>query len=209
MNCAGYIRVSTEQQREEGSHENQRDRLTEWADREDHSIDIYEDIAISGQSDDREAHQNLMDNLGQYDAVVVRELSRWGRSLQKTLNDIDELDQHDVGFISLREKNIDTTTPDGRLLLNIKGALDQYWSDIAQERGREMAQRRKEQGKPVGRPKKLTEEQRDQVREWNEMGLGYSSIVPLVEDAYAVEVTKSTIYRYCNESRSDGEPTSG
>jgi DNA invertase Pin-like site-specific DNA recombinase len=200
MKVAGYVRVSTEQQREEGSHKNQRQRLEDWAEREDHDIDIYQDIAISGQSDEREDHQDLMANLDDYDAVVVRELSRWGRSLQKTLNDIDQLDQKDVGFISLTERNIDTTTPDGRLLLNIKGALDQYWSDIAQERAREAAQRRKEQGKPVGRPKKLTEEQREQVREWNEMGLGYSSIVPLVEDAYGVKVDKSTIYRYCNET---------
>jgi DNA invertase Pin-like site-specific DNA recombinase len=200
MNVAGYVRVSTEQQREEGSHENQRQRLEEWADREGHDIDIYQDIAISGQSDERDAHQELMANLDEYDAVVVRELSRWGRSLQKTLNDIDQLDEEDVGFISLTERNIDTTTPDGRLLLNIKGALDQYWSDIAQERAREAAQRRKEQGKPVGRPPKLDEEQREQVREWHEMGLGYSSIVPLVEDAYGIEVNRSTIWRYVNET---------
>jgi DNA invertase Pin-like site-specific DNA recombinase len=146
-----------------------------------------------------------MDSLAEYDAVVVRELSRWGRSLQKTLNDIDRLDDHDVGFISLTEKNIDTTTPDGRLLLNIKGALDQYWSDIAQERGREMAQRRKEQGKPIGRPKKLNEEQREQVIEWHEMGLGYSAIASLVDDGFGIEVDRSTIYRYCKEGEGDDE----
>lgn len=199
MNVAGYVRVSTEQQRDEGSHENQRDRLESWAEREGHDIDIYQDIAISGQSDERDAHAELMENLAEYDAVVVRELSRWGRSLQKTLNDIDELDQAEVGFISLTERNIDTTTADGRLLLNIKGALDQYWSDIAQERAREVAQRRKEQGLQVGRPRKLTDEQIEQVREWHEMGLGYSSIVPLVEDAFGVEVSKTSIYRYCVE----------
>jgi len=200
MHVAAYVRVSTEQQREEGSHKRQRKRLKEWADREGHTIEIFEDIAISGQSDEREAHAELMERLAEFDAVVVRELSRWGRSLQKTLNDIDELDEQDVGFISLTEKNIDTTTPNGRLLLNIKGALDQYWSDIAQERAKEVAQRRKEQGLQVGRPQKLTDEQIGQVREWHEMGLGYASIVPLVEDAYGIEVSDTTIYRYCNET---------
>jgi len=92
LKLAGYVRVSTEQQRDEGSHERQRERLKDWADREGHAIDIYEDIAISGQSDEREAHAELMNCLDEYDAVVVRELSRWGRSLQKTLNDIDQLD---------------------------------------------------------------------------------------------------------------------
>lgn len=197
MNVAGYVRVSTEQQKADGSHDRQRERLQSWADQEGHDLTIYEDIAISGQSDERDAHDQLMDDLDEYDAVVVRELSRWGRSLQKTLNDIERLDSADVGFISLTERNIDTTTPDGRLLLNIKGALDQYWSDIAQERAREVAQRRKEQGLQVGRPTKLDEEQIEQVREWHDMGLGYSSIPPLVEDAYGVEVSKTTVYRYC------------
>ena len=197
MKVAGYVRVSTEQQKEEGSHHTQREQLKEWANREDNQIELFEDIAISGQSDERGAHEELMNRLDEFDAVVVRELSRWGRSLQKTLNDIDELDQNDVGFISLREKNIDTTTPDGRLLLNIKGSLDQYWADIAKERAREAVQRRREQGKPIGRPRKLDDDQIDQVREWHEMGLGYSSIVPLVEDAYGVTVDRSTIYRYC------------
>jgi len=208
MNVAGYVRVSTEQQRQEGSHENQRERLENWADREDHDLDIYEDIAISGQSDEREAHQDLMENLDQYDAVVVRELSRWGRSLQKTLNDIDQLDEEDVGFISLTEKNIDTTTPDGRLLLNIKGALDQYWADIASERAREAAQRRKEKGLHVGRPKALTDEQIEQVREWHEMGLGDQAITTLVEDGFGREVSRTTIYRYCQEE-TESEETAG
>ena len=199
MQVAGYIRVSTEQQKEEGSHENQRERLEQWADRNDHELDLYEDIAVSGQSNDREAHQELMDSLDRYDAVVIRELSRWGRSLQKTLNDIETLNDQGVDFISIKDKKIDTTTADGQLLLNIKGALDQYWADLARERAIEAAQRRKEQGLPVGRPRKLDPEQIEQVREWQDIGLGYSSITNLVASEYGVDVSRQTIWRYCQE----------
>jgi len=43
------------------------------------------------------------------------------------------------------------------------------------------------------------DQQRDQVHEWCEMGLSYSAITSLVEDAYGTEADRSTIYRYCQE----------
>jgi DNA invertase Pin-like site-specific DNA recombinase len=60
-------------------------------------------------------------------------------------------------------------------------------------------ERRRQQGEPIGRPKKLNEEQLEQVREWREMGLSYGDITTLVEDGFGVSVDKSTIYRYCKE----------
>jgi len=199
MDVAGYIRVSTEQQKQEGSHENQEQRLTDWADRHDHDLDLYRDIAISGQADDRGDYERLMDNAGQYDAVVVRELSRFGRSLKQVLNDIDQLDDNGTDFISL-EDNFDTSTAQGKLLFQIIGAFNEFWANLARERAQEEVERRREQDEPLGRPKKLTDKQIEEVREWHEKGLAYSSIATLVEDAYGVEVSRQTIYRYCQDN---------
>lgn len=196
MNVAGYIRVSTKQQKEDGSHVNQREELERWADREDHDITYFEDIAISGQSEEREDYDELMDRAEEFDAIVVRELSRFGRSLQRVLNDVDDLHDRGVDFISLKE-NIDLTTAQGKLFLNMIGAFNQFWADLARERANEMVQRRREQGKPIGRPKKLDDDQLDQVRDWNDAGLSYSAIATLVEDQYQIQVDQSTIYRYC------------
>ena len=193
---AGYIRVSTEQQKEEGSHETQREKLREWADREGHQIELFEDIAISGQSDDREAYNEMMDRVDEFDAVVVRELSRFGRNLQKVLDDVETLDETGVDFVTLSGE-FDTSTAQGKLLLQVKGAFDEFWSNLAQERANEMVQRRREQGKPIGRPKKLDKEQLEQVRDWREKGLSYGAIATLVEDGFGVEIDQSTIYRYC------------
>lgn len=195
MQVAGYIRVSTEQQKEEGSHENQRDQLEDWADRNEHTITFYEDIAISGQADEREAYEAMIEDAEQYDAIVVRELSRFGRNLQRMLNDIRDLKERGVDFISLKD-NIDMSTAQGKLMMQIIGAFNEFWANVARERANEMVQRRREQGKPIGRPKKLNEEQLEQVREWKEMGLGNGSIASLVEDAYDVEISRQTIYRY-------------
>lgn len=197
MNVAGYVRVSTEQQREEGSHENQREHLERWADRNDHDLELFEDIAISGQSDDRPEYEAMMDRADEFDAVAVRELSRFGRSLQQVLQDIEDLQGRDVDFISL-EDQFDTSTAQGKLLMQIIGAFNEFWANLARERANEMVQRRREEGKPIGRPRKLDDEQLSQVREWRDMGLSYGDIATLVEDGYGVSVDSSTIYRYCN-----------
>lgn len=98
---------------------------------------LYEDIAMSGQFSGWGAYDRLMAEAQQYDAIIVRERSRFGHSLQQMLNDIDDL--HDVGvdLISLKE-DIDLTTAQGKLFLNIIGAFNQFWVDLARERANEI-----------------------------------------------------------------------
>jgi len=206
MHVAGYVRVSTEQQRDDGSHERQADRLRQWAETRDDEIDIYQDIAISGQDETRESYRELMgdpskDDLGaaaDYDALAVREMSRFGRSLQQVTQDIERLHENGVDFVSLKE-DIDMTTAQGKLMLHIIAAFNQFWSDWSRQRALEYAERaREDDDLQLGRPKKLNGEQIAQVREWREMGLSYGNIASLVEDGYGVSVDTSTIYRYCN-----------
>jgi site-specific DNA recombinase len=199
MRVAGYIRVSTEQQKEEGSHHTQREKLQKWADRKGHDIEIFEDIAVSGQAEDRPEYDEMMSRLDEFDMVAVRELSRFGRSLQKVLQDIEQLDEHEVEFNSITE-DFSTNSAMGTAMLQMIGVFNEFWANLARERANEMVQRRREEGEPIGRPKKLQGEEMEQVHEWREMGLSYSNIASLVEDAYGKSVDQSTIYRYCNES---------
>ena len=197
MDVAGYIRVSTEQQKAEGSHETQRDQLAEWADRNGHDIEFFEDIAVSGQSDDRPDYHEMMNRLDEFDMVAVRELSRFGRSLQTVLRDIERLDEHDVEFTSVTE-DFSTDSAMGTAMLQMIGVFNEFWANLARERAHENVQRRRENGDPIGRPKKLDDDQLQQVHDWREMGLSYSAIATLVEDGFGVDVDRSTIYRYCN-----------
>ena len=208
MRAAGYVRVSTEQQRENDSHKRQADRLKSWAESEDYGIDIYQDIAVSGQDDQREDYRELMgdpseDELARvtdYDILAVREMSRFGRSLQQVTRDIERLNESDVDFVSLKE-DIDMTTAQGKLMLHIIAAFNQFWSDWARQQSMEYVERaREDDDLQLGRPKKLGDEQIEQVVEWREMGLSYSGITTLVEDAYGKEVDRSTIYRYCQDA---------
>jgi len=198
MNVAGYVRVSTESQREQNSHERQRERLQKWADANGHDIEIFEDIAISGQSDEREAYDGLMADAERFDAVVVREMSRFGRSLQRVCNDIEALHERGVDFVSLKE-DIDMTTAQGKLMLHIIAAFNQFWADWSRERAMEYVEQARENGDPLGRPKKLDESQREKVREWrDEYDMSYGMIAKMCKVEWDIDVDQSTVYRYYN-----------
>jgi site-specific DNA recombinase len=200
-NVAGYVRVSTEQQREEESHEQQREKLTTWADRNDHDIEIFEDIAISGQSDDRPAYGEMMSRLDEFDMVAVRELSRFGRSLKRVLQDIERLDEHDVEFNSITE-DFATDSAMGTAMLQMIGVFNEFWANLARERALENVQRRRENGEPVGRPEKLDDELKGEAFDLRENGVSYSAIARVMEAKPngPEEISRETIRRYCDDA---------
>lgn len=196
MKAAGYVRVSTPQQKEEGSHETQRERLQKWAERNGYDLEVFQDIAISGQDPDRDAYQEIFSRLDEFDAVVVRELSRLGRDLKKVVDDFQELDDRDVDFISLRE-NIDTTTAQGKLFFHITAAFNQYWADLARERTKELYQRKMDEGKDWGRPRKLSDQQLKALLEDREKGISYNALSKIYE------VSPATARKYCERYQLD------
>jgi DNA invertase Pin-like site-specific DNA recombinase len=142
-----------------------------------------------------------MDNCQKYDKVVVRELSRFGRDLQSLLQDIEKLEDAECDFISVRDEQIDTSTAQGQLLFNIIASFNQFWSDLAQERTEEMIQRRREEGKPIGRPKKLSDEQIEHLKEIRkEHDYSYQTLTAIAEQKWGVEVTRQTMSRYMKET---------
>jgi len=141
MNVAGYIRVSTKQQKEDGSHENQRDELQRWAERNDHELECFEDIAISGQSDDRPGYQAMMDRADEFDAIVVNSVSRLARSVRDFEDVVDrivedagtELHIISEGF----EIRPDDTDPYQRAMLQMLSVFAELEAEMAQARTRE------------------------------------------------------------------------
>lgn len=200
---AGYVRVSTEEQRQEESHIRQRERLEQWAANADHDLTIFEDIAVSGQSDSRPEYEAMMDRVraGEFEMVVVRELSRFGRSLQRVLRDIEVLDEHGTEFKTLDgQAQLDTSTAQGKLLFQIIGAFNEFWANLARERAQEEIERRRAEGEPIGRPPKADAEAREEAQEWREKGLSYGEIQTLLREVHDVEVDRSTVYRYCQRA---------
>lgn len=206
MTVAAYVRVSTQQQRDDESHIKQRERIKEWADRNGHDdIEWFEDIGISGQSDDRSGYSELMDSFDEFDAVVVRELSRFGRDPLTVLQDIEEIVESDTEFISITE-DFDTSSAMGKAFVRIVAVINGMYADLRSEQAQAAAERRKEQGLPVGRPRKLDDEHLREVFDLREKGVSYQAIARVVESRPSgpMSISRETIRRYCDEA--DVEP---
>ena len=195
QNAALYIRCSTEKQVQDGSHDRQRTRLIEWADRNDYDYETFVDGGVSGTVENRDRFTDLLDQVEDFDIVAVRDMSRLYRDLRRFLEQIEEFEELGVDFVSLDDP-IDTTSAEGRLQLQIIGAFNEYQSRVAAERATRAAERRKEQGKQVGRPPKLSPSQQEQVAEWRDDGHTWGEIQVKVEYEMNEQVSKDTLQRY-------------
>jgi DNA invertase Pin-like site-specific DNA recombinase len=79
--------------------------------------------------------ERCLDHLRSADTVVVWRLDRLGRSLRHLVDTVSQLEERGVGFRSLTE-SIDTTTPSGRLVFHVFGALAEFECELIRERTR-------------------------------------------------------------------------
>lgn len=125
MKTALYARVSTLNGQDP---EMQLRELREYATRREWEIaDEYTDHGFSGSRDSRPALNRLMADAchRRFDAVLVWKVDRFGRSLRHLVNALAELGALGVAFVSLRD-NLDLSTPSGRLMFAVIGAMADY-----------------------------------------------------------------------------------
>ena len=126
--CLGYSRVSSEEQAAHGiSIDAQRGILEGYAAMTSKPIRIYEDAGYSGKNTNRPALQQLLSvcRSEAVSAVVVWKLDRLSRSLRDTLTIIEDVFQpRGITLVSVTE-SIDTSTPSGRMMLNLLASFAQ------------------------------------------------------------------------------------
>jgi DNA invertase Pin-like site-specific DNA recombinase len=123
------------------------------------------------------------------DIVLVTRLDRLARSTRDLLNTIERFNQDDVGFVSLRETAIDTTTPTGRLTISVLSAIAEFERELIQSRMTEGRKRAVSNGVKFGRPHKLDAFQKREALKRLEAGESQS----LVARTYGVD--RATISR--------------
>lgn len=120
-------------------------------------IGEYVDEGISGAAELRPALERMVADApaGKLDVVAVWRLDRLGRSLAHLLSILDGLCAQGVGFASVKDSGIDTTTPTGRLLLlQLLGAFAEFERSLIRERVIAGVRRVQAEGTHCGRPRK-------------------------------------------------------
>src|ERR1700746_2686389 len=146
-----YARVSTLNGQDP---EMQLRELREYGSRRGWSVaKEYIDQGVSGSKESRPALNDLMAaaHRRKFDAVLVWKIDRFGRSLKHLVNSLAELGALGVAFVSFRD-NLDLSTPSGRLMFQIIGAMAEFERALIQERVRAGMRNARAKGRPIGRP---------------------------------------------------------
>jgi DNA invertase Pin-like site-specific DNA recombinase len=127
----------------------QRDKIRAWCELNDiELVGFYEDVDRSGRRGSKrpEFDRLLADGrTGRFDIAVVYKFDRFARSVIDAAHAIEELDAHDVGFVSATEQ-IDTRTAAGRMLVTILFAVAEMQSERISEDWRNAHEQRRKRG---------------------------------------------------------------
>lgn len=144
-----YCRVSTSDQ----SCERQERDLIAFAQRAGYEVEgIWKEVA-SGAKDHRPERRKVM-ALAQdrrIDAILVTELTRWGRSTFDLVQTLHDLQAWSVSLIAQTGLQFDISTPQGKLIASLMAALAEFERDLLRERIRSGIAAAKAKGKSFGR----------------------------------------------------------
>lgn len=182
-----YARVSTEQQNEERQI---RTALDLGIERENIYIDKQ-----SGKNADREQLKELLKFARKGDIIYCDSISRIARNTKDLLCIIEELNKKQVEFVSVKE-NIDTSTPQGKFILTIFGALAELERECILQNQSIGIQIAKEQGKYKGRkPKDINKD--DFIKMCNSWRNGEITAVSIQRK---FNISAQTFYRWVKEN---------
>ena len=182
-----YIRVSTVEQNET--------RQVEAI--EKLNIEKWYIEKVSGKDTKREKLQQMLDFVREGDEIYVMDFSRLSRSVQDLLDIVDLLNGKKVKLVSLKE-NLDTSTPTGKLMLTVIGAIAEFERMNILERQREGIAIAKREGRYKGR--KAME-----LENWDEV---YSSWkageITAVAAAKLLGINRGTFYSRVKKAEKEG-----
>jgi DNA invertase Pin-like site-specific DNA recombinase len=180
----GYARVSTHEQ----NLDLQRDALKAAG-----CDKIIEDTASGGKAQ-RDGLDRVRELLRKGDVLVVWRLDRLGRSLRHLIELMTELEGQGIGFQSITEA-IDTTSPGGKLVFHIFGALAEFERNLIRERTKAGLEAARARGRKGGRRHKLDDRKRALA-----VDLYRQKKHTIKEICGTVGITKPTLYAYVREA---------
>lgn len=180
MPLIGYARVSSSGQ----SLEVQRDQLLAAG-----CTRVFEEKRSGLSQDGREQLALALDYVRDGDVLIVTRLDRLARSITDLRQIVDRLTAKEVGFRALQQGDLDTSTSNGRLMLNMLGAFAEFEADLRRERQREGIDKAKANGIYKGRRPSVPV---DEVRKLKAEGMAPTEI------AKRLNVGRASVYRALN-----------
>ena len=174
----GYIRVSTQEQ-----NTIRQEVLMKSLGVDEICID-----RMSGKNANRPELQKMMEYVRKGDTVIVESISRFARNTRDLLELVEKLTAKGVEFVS-RKEAIDTTTPTGKFMLTVFGAVAELEREYILQRQREGIAIAKEQGKYKGRKPIDAPEFEQVTARWK------SGAITAAEAMRTLHMTKTTFYR--------------
>jgi DNA invertase Pin-like site-specific DNA recombinase len=147
--AAIYARVSTSDQ----SCERQVSALTAFAERGGYdAVGVFKETA-SGASANRAARNQILDlaQARQIDAILVSELSRWGRSTQDLLDTLNRPAGWKVSVVAISGMTFELDTPHGRMMATMLAGIARFERDLLSERAKSGLAAARARGKKLGR----------------------------------------------------------
>jgi DNA invertase Pin-like site-specific DNA recombinase len=183
MNVA-YIRVSSKDQ-----HLDRQQKMLS-----DYGIEKWFPEKVSGKNTDRPELKLMLDFVREGDTVYVCSFDRLARSVVDLLDICDNLGRKNVQLVSVKER-IDTSTPNGRLMLTVIGAIAEFERAIIRERQEEGIAIAKAKGVYAGRkPKEINKELFEEYyKQW------HNRKMTMVELAKMLQISRSTAYRLIHQ----------
>lgn len=144
-----YCRVSTTDQ----DTDRQKRELTAWAERSGWEVVALEAETASGAKDNRPVRSKILALAkGRHiSAVLVAELSRWGRSTSDLLTTVEQLSHYGVSLRCLTGMDFDLTSPQGKLIFTMLSGISEFERALTAERTRSGLAAARARGKRLGR----------------------------------------------------------
>jgi DNA invertase Pin-like site-specific DNA recombinase len=162
--------------------------LTEYCERRGWQVfDLYVDNGVSGKKDSRPALNRLMADAHarRFDVVACWRFDRFSRSVSHLCRALETFNALDIQFVSLCEQ-VDTSTPTGKLVFTILGAVAEGERNLIAERVRAGLRNARAKGKRLGRPTKCVDV--DKINALRASGHSWRSI------AAAMKLSVGTVY---------------
>lgn len=198
MKIIGYIRVSSDKQ----DAQKQEHLLLKYAQQQQMQIDDFIKIEVSSRKN-TEARRidELLQLLDANDLLLVAELSRLGRNMFEVLNIINQLSENGVRLLFVRQPELSTAGPHGKLLLAIYSYFAEAERDFISVRTQQGLAAARARGKQLGRPKgsrdkvRILDPYREQIRKYLQLQLPLRRIRTIINPQLDKPIAYNS-YRY-------------